>query len=131
MAEDKPTAPFRSEPNEAYPGTVLCVGPRVPGWAADFLGFRIEGMPEKSMNREMAERVADALNAAIENEEHPWVGEGPTIAEAEGGTILARIPDGDLVRFVWNRTLPGWTSAAFIGTPVGWRRMPRLATTKG
>lgn len=89
-----------------------------------YLNVTLGGHGYDWSNRE-ARYVADALNAAEENRDRPWVGDGPSVAEAGGESILARIPDGDLVRFVWNHTLSEWTSAAFIGTPVGWRPMPK------
>lgn len=78
-----------------------------------------------------AKAASDALNAAIENEEHPWVGDGPTVAEAGGDVILARI-HGLLHRTEWRKSgsFGAWypEGKTIVTPPTGWRPMPKAGT---
>lgn len=67
--------------------------------------------------------------------ERPWIGSGPSVEEAGGHTILARL-DGDLHRLYrtggdWfdqgGRRVPSVINPGAY-TPTGWRRMPKVGT---
>ena len=107
----------------------LCEGDRV---VEDICDVRRRGAAARE--RAVAKRIADALNAAEENRDRPWEGNGPTLAEAGGKSILVRIED-DLCRATWESyegivhawVIGGWRVAHLPKPATGWRPMPKAS----